>query len=543
MRCPACVRRRGAPPRDPHQARLALHGFLLLAILAIPAMLGTSARAGAPLRFAPDAPLVRAIDDTSAIAEPDRSDWNMNRWLVDAHGRTPLDDLLALHTPRPAQDINALDRVPACSWFRPRNGQRRLSTQEIARGNAPRALIARGPLDVLAGRCDGREPFLLIRDAGGDRWILEFDRPDHPLLATGAAIVAARLLHAAGYHVLPARILTIDPADLTLSDAARAIGLRGGEGTLEQDALDRLLLRLADEGRVRVAASRLPAGERKGGFRDRGTRSDDPNDRIPHEDRRALRGLLPLIAWLDHPGLRPSRTLDLYLSSGRYLRHYLVGLSATLGCLEHMRAEPGAASAESFAFDAAHWLPPDPFRPFTQMGHADLYWGLSLLLSFDEAQIRAAVSAAEFPPELEARVAHQLLMRWQTIGRAYLERINGAGSFRVREEGAGRWRLLCDDLGVAAGLRNGEQQRFLLRYAYENGEDSGAQQVRGVSSASFDLTPFAPLPSVPQDDPRRYGVATVTALGPQGERRGAATRVHVYYPPGDPPRVVGIVRD
>lgn len=540
------MKRRAGTKRTPcsrfAQRRAARIASCLLVLLVLAAPIAATAAAG-ELRFAVDSEPVWAIDDTTRIPEPSEIGWNLNRWLVDEHWLWPLDDLLALRAARPAGDINALDEVPACSWFQPRNGKRAMSLRDVARGNAPAAGIARGPLPVLAGRCSSEEPYLLVRDSRGDRWMLEFDDPDRPGLATAAAVISARLLHAAGYNVLPCRIATIDPSDLTLSEAAREFDLRGGEGELQAEELDRLMLHLAANPRLRVAASRLPAGVIKGGFRGHGRRADDPNDGIPHEDRRVLRGLLPLAAWLDHPGFRPGRTLDLYLESGGFLRHYLVGLAATLSCLEFSENDGAETSTPATEFDARHWRPRDPFLPSAHIGHADLYWGLALMLSFDETQIRAVVSAAELPAEQETVVVAQLLARRQAIAYGYLEHVNGARAFRLRDEGHGRWSLLCEDVGVAAGLRAPAEIIFLMTYAYGDGRDSGAQQVRGSDQPAFDLTPFAPAPTSGADNPRRYGMATLQARSPQGGGPEGRTCVHIHFPPDGPPRIVGIQRD
>jgi hypothetical protein len=537
-------RRAGAQPRTrahgEHRrpAPRARGGLRLLAL----GLLACAVAPAGATRFAVDSPAVDAIDDTTRIPEPSATGWNLNRWLIDEHWLGPLDDLLTLRGREPAGDINALDQVPACSWFQPRNGRLAMSPRAMARGNAPPSGIPRGALEVQAGRC-GAEPFLLVRDIRGDRWILEFDDPERPGMATAAAIVSARLLHAAGYNVLPCRIASIDPAELVLATEARAIGLRGGTGGLDASDLDHLILRVASEPQVRVAASRLPAGSIKGGFRDRGTRGDDPNDAIPHEDRRALRGFLPLAAWLEHPGLRPARTLDLFLEAGGFLRHYLIGLSATMRTLAAGAGEDRTEPVSGATFDARLWRPPDPFLPFDRADHADLYWGLALLLSFDDAQIRAAVSAAELSSVVEAELARRLIARRATVARGYLQRVNAAGAFRLRDEGQGRWSLLCEDAGVAAGVRDPREVLFLMEYAHGDGSGTGAWQARGGDAPAFDLTPFVPAATAGPDDPRRYGVATVQARAPRGPAPRGRTSVHIYFAPDGDPRIVGIERN
>ena len=73
--------------------------------------------------------------------------------------------------------------------------------------------------------------------------------------------------------------------------------------------------RLAD-GRVRVTASRYLAGRPIGPFRYYGTRTDDPNDVIPHENRRELRGLRLFAAWTNHDDTRAHNTQDVTVHGG-----------------------------------------------------------------------------------------------------------------------------------------------------------------------------------------------------------------------------------
>jgi hypothetical protein len=82
------------------------------------------------------------------------------------------------------------------------------------------------------------------------------------------------------------------------------IALKGSDGQkhpLTRNDLDRVLQLAArrPDGSSRITASRAFEGIPVGPFRYDGTRRDDPNDVVPHEHRRELRGLRVFAAWLN----------------------------------------------------------------------------------------------------------------------------------------------------------------------------------------------------------------------------------------------------
>ena len=54
------------------------------------------------------------------------------------------------------------------------------------------------------------------------------------------------------------------------------------------------------DGSVQVVASKFLSGKPIGPYDFQGTRSDDPNDIFPHQDRRELRALQIFAAWMNH---------------------------------------------------------------------------------------------------------------------------------------------------------------------------------------------------------------------------------------------------
>jgi hypothetical protein len=89
-----------------------------------------------------------------------------------------------------------------------------------------------------------------------------------------------------------------------------------------------------------------------------GQRGDDPNDRIPHQDRRSLRASFVLIAWLNIEDASAINTLDSYVEEGgrRFVRHYFIDFGDSLGSasvrLRTSRAKTVAAAGAPPITDA-----------------------------------------------------------------------------------------------------------------------------------------------------------------------------------------------
>lgn len=334
-----------------------------------------------------------------------------------------------------AYNVNSVGEVPDSSWFTNRNGQRRMSAGEIERGPGGTG-PAPGRLLVTRGKSQGVTPGFWVKDERGDTYILKFDPPEYPELVTAAEVVSTRLFYAIGYNVPENHIFRFRAEDVSISDDAKFRDDRGKERKLERADLEKMLARVArgTDGSYRAVASKMLPGKPKGGFHFYGVRRDDPNDIIPHEDRRDLRGLRIFSAWLNHNDIRAGNTLDMYVEEEdrRFLRHYLVDFGSTLGSgstglnenwagHEHrfdlkeamkvlftlgiyqprserhqapvVHRSVGNFSAEGF--EPLLWKSEFPLPAFENMTARDARWAARIVGSFTDDQIRAAVAAGE----------------------------------------------------------------------------------------------------------------------------------------------------
>src|SRR5208282_671162 len=70
-----------------------------------------------------------------------------------------------------------------------------------------------------------------------------------------------------------------------------------------------LIPRMPDK-QIRVMASLSIPGKLMGPHQYQGVRSDDPNDLIPHQQRRDLRGLAVFAAWVNHTDAKAVNSMD-----------------------------------------------------------------------------------------------------------------------------------------------------------------------------------------------------------------------------------------
>ena len=214
-----------------------------------------------------------------------------------------------------AASVNTIDEVPDSSWF---TNRRSLTAAEVQRGPNDDQGPAAGKW-MVSRKANGVSPGFTITDSRGRRYFLKFDPPKYPELGTATEVIVTRLFHALGYWVPQTSIATLRREDLVIGDDAQVRTPGGGRRRMRESDIDEQLGRAHrnPDGTYRVVAGEAAPGTPLEGFKYEGTRSDDPNDVIPHEDRRELRGLRVFSAWVNHTDAKAINSLDTLMSRRR----------------------------------------------------------------------------------------------------------------------------------------------------------------------------------------------------------------------------------
>jgi hypothetical protein len=438
-------------------------------------------------KFLPDDPLTRTPEVAPLGATNVQ---NINALYDFAHNSFHYKNRVATES----LGINTLGEVPDSSWFTNRNTSA-LTIEEIRKGGR----VHGGPLPpykVVAAKTEGVSTGFRIRDAGGRLFFVKADPPSNPEMATAADVMGALFLYAAGYNVPENYILVGRREDFRLSEKATVKSISGNDRRLTADGLRQLLDRIPSEanGTIRLMASLALPPKIMGPFRYAGVRSDDPNDLVPHEQRRDLRGLAVLFAWLNHTDAKGENSLDTVEGEGdnaRFVHHlldfgdcfgsdsdiakdprhgreyivlpvtwsrmYTLGLSAPdWEKVHYPREMPAVGNFTADAFDPLAWKPNYPNPAFVEMTPLDAYWGAKHVMAFRDEQIRAVVEEGRFQdPRVVDYMTRVLESRRDAIGRAWFRQVLPLEAFRIVDD-----QLAFNDLSVQYGFSSPSQYQF-----------------------------------------------------------------------------------
>jgi hypothetical protein len=426
-------------------------------------------------RFDPDDPLLR---EPTPLPAPDPGRRNLSA-LIEAAAATfgrpgerhPARGVIA------AQDVNTLGEVLDGAWYVNRHGRTRMSSDELRRGSGDaQPPSTTGAWHVLLLKNDESYPTIVFRDENNRVYRLRFDAHGAPELATGAAMIASRFFHALGYHVPETYLAVIDRERLVIETNATEITSNASVRPLLPEHIDRLLagVRRNDDGRYRATALKVPIDvvSMIGPYQLFGTRNDDPNDTVPHEHRRDLRGLQVFAAWLNHTRMDALHTFDIVVKpegEPLHIRHYLLDFMATLGSGINgpksvweghdpvygrqatikniaglglytpawMRASypdlPAVGRFDSESFEPEKWTPLYDVAPFANRLPDDTFWAARQVMAFTDDDIRTIVKVAQYSDaRVERWIANCLIERRNRIGRAYFAKVLPLDDIAVR---------------------------------------------------------------------------------------------------------------
>lgn len=404
-----------------------------------------------------------------------------------------------------ALNVNNFDEVADSTWFTNRIGRHDLSVTEVARGpNRTDGPDPKGVWTILAAKTVGLTPGFLIKDSRGDRYLLKFDPKGFLELASGAEAISTRFFHAFGYHVPENSVVSFDRKILTLAPDATKKDKYGHKHPFTEEDLEKIFEKIepVSEGRYRALASRLLEGEPLGPIPFVGRRRHDPNDRIPHQHRRELRGYRVFSAFLNHQDSREANTLDMFVETEEgkgFVKHHLIDFGGTLGSggvrpkgKEHLydyglnyprtlgtfaavgfyrpywekAKDPGLPSIgmiESELFRPENWRPSYISPPFRQMTERDGFWAAKLVMRLSDKMIEAVVDEAKYSdPRARDYMIKVLKERRDKIGKYWFSKVSPLDNFALKRQGDD-FLLSFEDLGIRSRLASKEETRYRWR--------------------------------------------------------------------------------
>lgn len=408
-----------------------------------------------------------------------------------------------------AMGVNTLGEPMAGAWWEPRHYYRRMTVEELVRGPGNSTPPADGPLTVVSAKNEGITPGFTIEDSAKRRYFLKFDPSSNPEIATSPDVLVGKIFYALGYHVPQNYIVELSASRLVIRKGTKLQDRLGKEREMTHRDITEILLKVpkTKNGMYRAVASLALNGSYAGPYRFWGTRMDDPNDIVPHEHRRDLRGLSIACAWLGHDDSRSINTIDFVVEENgrRFVKHFLIDFGSALGSATEKSNSPRsgfeylfewkAAAIQFFTlglavpnwaravypdlpsvgrfeyqkFDALRWKAEYPNTAFSNRLPDDEFWMAKQIAAFSDDELKAIVRTGLYSdPAAEEWILKCLIERRNKIVRAFLPRVLPFDRFRV-ESGS----VVFDDLGVAHGIqRTGETKARWYRFDNRTGSSA-----------------------------------------------------------------------
>lgn len=524
------------------------------------------------LRFRNQAPVWAVNDRASLPTAPQYREYNRGLYHTDGYVVRRMTRAMDKPPERRAADTNSLDEVPDSTWFTNRIGVRDLTRDELRNGpNRQPGPFENLPWTVKKAKTGGTAIGFIFEDKTGAQYLVKFDSLGRPEMESGAHTIVQRILWACGYNVPEDYIGFIKRSDLVLAPKATR-ETAGKKVPLTEEDLTTALERIEKtrDGKMRVLASRYLPGKIIGPYAREGTRGDDPNDKIPHQLRRSLRGQYPIFAWLNHTDLQEDNTLDTFENG--HVVHYLIdfgnalgvmgtGLdSQTVGYTYRFDWEIAAKSLFTFGlwerpweevddpnlrgiglFDAEHFVPQDWransfYWPFEDKDRFDAFWGAKLMMRFTRADLKEIVGEAKFSNPRSAQYMLDTLVRRQRMSARYwFEQVAPLDKFAMVPSPNGP--LFCfSDLLLTYKLDNPATMYELTTFDRDGHQTSRTRRIATTPSGNACVAGIEPSKA-------RDGYTIVRMRVYRDDHVLPETRVHLAYGPDRKLDVIGLRRE
>jgi hypothetical protein len=500
----------------------------------------------------------------------------------------PLSEGLAVARHGEAMNANSLDEVPDSAWFTNRLGFRELTPDEFAMGACtPSQLLDAdsapdGSWIIDHGKTDGASPGFRVSVAGKGKYLFKGELATEPERASAASVIGAAVYASVGFNTSCEQVVYFRPTVLRLTPGLIHQKNFGGKDLFDQSKVDKILSDSTHRGSlVRMQASAWLPGYLIGPFRYTGTRGDDPNDIIPHDERRELRGARVIAAWLDHFDSREQNSLDAWVvdstgphsnpdESPGHVVHNILDTSDCLGstwgmpAVDHrlgysyvldwgdmardlvtlgipsrpwdrVQQTPGQEVFNYFNvkdFVPDEWKNEYPNAAFSRMTERDAAWITRILSYIKPEMVDAVVRRANFTdPERSVYLTDVLEGRLRKILERYLTRLSPLANIQLVDQD----QVCASDRAEATHLRPDAQFRYEARLL---GGRALPVERFAEGQVCVRLPHVSPDAGPPDDDASRYVKVALT----DGVARGPLV-AHLYdLGPARGYRLVGVER-
>jgi hypothetical protein len=308
-----------------------------------------------------------------------------------------------------------------------------------------------------------------------------------------------------------------------------------------------------------------------------GKRNDDPNDFIPHDYRRELRGLRLISAWINNFDVHTGNVGDYYVNEGgqHFVKHYFTRFTSTLGSFI-LGVQPASRGAQNYldpheiaistltlGFKVDQWeknwakfdpkrypsigfIPTEGFEPlsykfvfpapaFENMTDLDGFWAAKIITGFDNSTLKQIVRQGHYSDSAATDYLVSLLaQRRDVIGRSYFTKLNPLDGFSL-DVSRNPAILKFTDLAVRLGYRDANHTTYQAEV-----RRNGSLLMR---STEWRTQERLILPKLQSTNRGGQWEVTIRLKEDGAKEYSSPVRVYIEYDIDGQPVLVGLLRD